>query len=84
MHAETYEAKVPQINALNPNLAKSLRRVGASSPIPPICIAIEPKFAKPQSAKLAIITLFGDKVDAIIRLLFSQDTSYVKSCIGNI
>lgn len=44
-----------------PNCASSARLVGASSPIPPIWIAIEPKFAKPQRAKLAMVKAFGVK-----------------------
>ncbi len=34
-----------------PNCASSARLVGASSPIPPIWIAIEPKFAKAAKGK---------------------------------
>lgn len=56
-----YEASVPTISALNPSLAKSDLLEGASSPMPPTCMAIELKFAKPHSAKLTITTDLADK-----------------------
>ena len=34
--ADKYEAKVPALKALKPNFARSERREGANSPIPPI------------------------------------------------
>src|SRR5215204_592835 len=43
-------ASVPANIARKPSLARSCRRVGASPPMPPICMPIELKFAKPQSA----------------------------------
>ncbi len=60
--AERYEANVPHSKALIPNLARSTRRVGAISPIPPICIPTELKLAKPQIAKLTINSPLGDNV----------------------
>ena len=50
IHAVIYAANVPPIMARKPYLAKSLRRSGTSPPMPPICTAIEPKLANPQSA----------------------------------
>jgi hypothetical protein len=43
-------ASVPAIIALRPIRARSLRRVGAMPPMPPIWIAMELKLAKPQRA----------------------------------
>ncbi len=44
------EASVPAIMARMPIRDRSLRRAGAMPPMPPIWIAIELKFANPQSA----------------------------------
>lgn len=43
-------ASVPASIARRPSRARSPRRDGASEPMPPIWMAIEEKFAKPQSA----------------------------------
>jgi len=43
-------ARAPPIMDRNPYLAKSLRRVGARPPTPPIITAIEPKLANPHKA----------------------------------
>jgi hypothetical protein len=43
-------ARLPAIIARSPKRAISLRRSGASPPMPPIWIAIEEKLAKPSSA----------------------------------
>ena len=43
-------ASVPASMARRPSRARSPRREGASEPMPPIWMAIEEKFAKPQSA----------------------------------
>ena len=45
-------ASVAASIACIPSLAISRRRLGAIEPIPPNKIAIEDKFAKPQSAKV--------------------------------
>jgi Bacterial Ig-like domain (group 3) len=50
MQADIKLAIVPAATARNPSLARSLFRFGARAPMPPICIAIELKLAKPQSA----------------------------------
>src|SRR5690606_26621864 len=47
-------AMVPPRTARRPKRARSLRRSGASPPMPPIWIAIELKLAKPHSAYVAI------------------------------
>src|ERR1700733_13308999 len=44
-------AMVPANIALTPNLAKSFLRSGTNAPMPPICIPMEPKLAKPHKAK---------------------------------
>ena len=41
------------MRALTPNLARFFLWLGANSPIPPICIAIEPKLPNEHNAKLA-------------------------------
>src|SRR3954453_7302021 len=61
IQADMKFARVPTIIALNPNLAKSDLRDGASPPMPPICIAIELRFAKPQSAKVAMTNERGSR-----------------------
>ena len=40
----------PPTMALSPRRERSFRRFGAIPPIPPICMAMEEKFAKPESA----------------------------------
>jgi hypothetical protein len=50
MVAVSSAAQVPPISALIPKAAKVLRCPGARTPIPPICIPIEAKFANPQRA----------------------------------
>ena|SRR5690606_17389783 len=49
MVAESSDAIVPPINALNPNCESVFRCAGAIEPIPPICIPIDAKLANPQS-----------------------------------
>ena len=56
--ADKYDANVPQIIAFNPSFARSSFLLGAISPIPPTCIATEPRFANPHNAKLAITIAF--------------------------
>ena len=46
---------VPANMARTPSLAKSLRRSGTSAPMPPICIPMEPRLAKPHNAKVAMV-----------------------------
>lgn len=58
------EASIPAATARIPKRAISGRLLGANSPSPPKRMASELKFAKPQSAKLTTITVFGDN-DAI-------------------
>src|SRR5580698_1508657 len=48
-------AMVPASMALTPNLAKSFLRSGTNAPMPPICIPMEPRFAKPHNAKVAMV-----------------------------
>ena len=55
MHADMKFAMVPAITAFKPRRARSDLREGASAPIPPTWIAIELKFANPQSAYVAIV-----------------------------
>ena len=55
MVAVTKLASVPAIIARNPSRARSLRRLGASAPMPPTCMPIDAKLAKPHSAKVAIV-----------------------------
>src|ERR1700683_2893618 len=55
MEAESRFAMVPASIARMPSFASSLRLFGASAPIPPIWIPIELKFAKQQSANVAIV-----------------------------
>src|SRR6186713_303160 len=55
-------AKVPASIARSPRRARSWRRSGASAPMPPIWMPIELKFAKPQSAKVAIVNDLGSSI----------------------
>ena len=55
-------ASVPANIARRPSRARSWRRFGASAPMPPIWMPIELKFAKPHSAKVAIVNDFGSSV----------------------
>ena len=48
-------ASVPANIARSPSRARSWRRLGASAPMPPIWMPIEPKFANPHSAKVAMV-----------------------------
>jgi hypothetical protein len=48
--ADIMVANVAAITALNPSLEISACRSGAIPPMPPICIAMELKFAKPHNA----------------------------------
>jgi hypothetical protein len=57
MLADIRFAKVPASSARNPSLARSFLRCGMRAPIPPICMPTEPRFAKPQRAKVAIETI---------------------------
>ena len=50
-------ASVAASTAFRPSCASSVLREGASGPMPPICMAIEEKLAKPQSANVAMITV---------------------------
>src|SRR5688500_2791209 len=59
MMAVTKLASVPARIARKPRRARSLRRVGASAPMPPICMPIDAKFAKPHSANVAIVNERG-------------------------
>src|SRR5436305_13510331 len=55
-------AIVPASIARIPNLASWLRCSGARAPIPPIWMPMELKFAKPQSAKVAMVNERGSSV----------------------
>ena len=48
MTAVNSEANVPAIRAKIPNFDKSALLLGANDPIPPICIPMEAKLAKPH------------------------------------
>ena len=48
--AVNQDAKAPPIIAFVTSRARSPLRLGAIAPIPPNCIPIEPKFAKPHRA----------------------------------
>ena len=48
-----------------PNFASCDFRFGASAPMPPICIPIELKFAKPHSANVAIVNERGSSAPFI-------------------
>ena len=50
MHAVMLLASMPPSIARKPRRARSARRSGAIAPMPPIWMAIDPKFANPQSA----------------------------------
>ena len=50
MQALTKLARVPATRARTPRRARSFRRSGASTPMPPIWMPMEPMLAKPQSA----------------------------------
>src|SRR3546814_16979550 len=52
--------RLPASSAFRPSLAIIGRWFGASPPVTAIWIAIELKFAKPQSAKVAIATAASD------------------------
>src|SRR5689334_20698808 len=52
-------AMVPASMARKPSFANSERLLGASAPMPPIWMPIDEKFAKPQRAKVAIVTERG-------------------------
>src|SRR5262245_2830208 len=52
-------ASVPANMARRPRRARSWRRFGARAPMPPIWMPIELRFAKPQSANVAIVNDFG-------------------------
>src|SRR5262249_47534194 len=56
---------VPASMARRPSLASSLRLFEASAPIPPIWNPIELKFAKPQSASVAMVNERGSRVTFI-------------------
>ena len=47
--ADISEANEPPKTAFKPNSDRVLRWLGASAPIPPICMPIEAKLANPQS-----------------------------------
>ena len=47
--ADIKETRDPAIIALKPSSVKSFRAFGARIPIPPTCIPMEAKLAKPQS-----------------------------------
>ena len=55
MIAVTKFARVPRASPAWPSRAIRCRGVGASAPIPPICMPMDAKFAKPQRAKVAIV-----------------------------
>ena len=55
IEADIKFAMVPASMARTPSRANSRFLFGASAPIPPICIPIELKFAKPQSANVAMV-----------------------------
>ena len=46
----------------NLDLYRSLRRSGTSAPMPPICMPMEPRLAKPQRAKVAMEKVRGVRV----------------------
>ena len=48
--AVSHDANAPPNIAFVTSFARSLLRPGAIPPIPPSCIPIEPKFAKPHNA----------------------------------
>ena len=48
--AVNHDAKAPPNIAFVTSFARSLLRLGAIPPIPPNCMPIEPKFAKPHNA----------------------------------
>src|SRR4029077_13640344 len=58
-------ANVPANIARIPRRARSWRRLGASAPIPPIWMPIDPKFANPHKANVAIVNDFGSSAALI-------------------
>lgn len=66
-------AIVPANTAFKPNLASSDFLEGANPPIPPICIAMDEKFAKPQRAKVAIAIVLGPRlIKPLLRLILNK------------
>src|SRR6266704_5009912 len=55
-------ARVPAIIARKPSFARSCLRFGASAPMPPIWMPTELRFAKPHSAKVAMVNDTGSSV----------------------
>ena len=55
-------AIVPASMARTPSLARSFLRSGTSAPMPPICMPIDPRFAKPHKANVAIVNDRGARV----------------------
>src|SRR5579864_5719953 len=55
IEADIRFAIVPASMARMPRRASSGFLLGASAPMPPICIPMELRFAKPQSANVAIV-----------------------------
>src|ERR1700733_12016069 len=63
MLADMRLAMVPASMARRPRRARSLRRLGTRAPMPPICMPMEPMFAKPQRAKVAMEKVRGASED---------------------
>ena len=59
------EASVPAIIARIPRRLRSPRRSGARPPMPPIWMAMLLKFAKPQSAYVAITMARADRSEPL-------------------
>jgi len=62
IEADIRFAMVPASIARRPNRAKSLRRLGAKAPIPPIWMPIELKFANPHRANVAMVNERGSRL----------------------
>ncbi len=73
MVADNKEAIVPPIKARMPNSDKVLRCPGAKEPMPPICMPIEAKFAKPQSIYVAMIIDFSNFKWVALATFFKPD-----------
>ena len=61
MLADMRLAMVPASMARKPSRARSLRRLGTRAPMPPICMPMEPRLAKPQRAKVAMEKVRGER-----------------------
>src|SRR6266567_3704402 len=77
MEADIKLAIVPASMARMPNFASWPRCSGASAPMPPICMPMELKLAKPQSANVAIVKVRGSSVLLIAPSCWNATSSLI-------